>query len=417
VSQWDVRSGLLTLEPEAEPRPGGFLPPVAPETPPEEPSPDGAEERGPKPPDLSKARAFLTSPHPSGFGELLVTDVWLPPAPKADASEPVDRQQAWRKRQEYRELNLLREKPAASYDARTERYWKQVKEALALAPGAIVDPYTTFAAGLADADYEHMGDCLRESREYGHTADSLLRYGRACLAIGRLKSARSALAKAVRSEPYQAEAWWNLGIAHLFARANAEASEAFGNALDQSPGDLRYQTALAVARYHQRKYPQAEEHFRRTAGASGLRAAARSLLACSLCMQGNWDEARIELNFLKSGGSAGWAQVADQCADCVARGEERQGGPLAARRRGTAMLKSLAAVGATGAYLAYSFAENWFRDNLRWAAVPLFLLVGLVGRSLRSVANATPAGAYGNYEQGLPCWQATSWMRPRRGEL
>ncbi len=60
-----------------------------------------------KKPDLSRARSFLTEPHPSGFGELLITDVWLAPDPKPTPAEPVDRQSVWKKRQEYRDLRLL----------------------------------------------------------------------------------------------------------------------------------------------------------------------------------------------------------------------------------------------------------------------------------------------------------------------
>ena len=410
----DDDAGVATLDP---PTPFGQTPPTPPE-PEEEPTLEPTEEPQSEKPNLSDARSFLTELHPSGFGELLVTDVWLPPVPKPGTQEePVDRQQMWRKRKEYRELNLLREKPAASFDARTERFWKQVNEALTHAPDAIVDPYTDFAASFADAHYEQMGDYLREAKEYGYTAESLCRYGRACLALGRLKSARSTLKKAVKEDPMLGEAWWNLGIAHLFARAHPEASEAFTQALDLSPGDYRIETALGLSRFHERKYDEAEEHLRRTAGPRGPRAAARSLLACSLRQQGKWDDARIELNFLKNGGSARWATVAEQCQDCVVRGEEQTSTAVFSRRRGIAMVKSLATAGAGGAYILYSLAENWFRDNLKWASIPLFLIAMALGRSLKSVASPGASNEFGNYEQGLPCWQATTWMKPRRSEF
>ena len=292
-----------------------------------------------------------------------------------------------------------------------------MKEALAQAPEAVVDPYTYFVVSLAEADHEHMRGYLREAREYGRTGGALLAYGKACLAVGRTGSARSVLAKAVKEEPYEGEAWWSLGLAHLFARAHGEAAEAFQKALDQSPGDLRSEAALGVARFHQRKYAEAEEHLRRTAGATGLRAATRSMLACSLCMQENWEEARIELNFLRNSGSARWALVADQCLDCVARSEARRGGSAVSRRREMGMYKSLAAVGAAGLYIAFSMAENWFHDNLRWASVPVVLIAMGLARSLRTAADGRSPGAYGNYEQGLPCWQTTTWMKPRRGEF
>ena len=130
-----------------------------------EPDSDAPAESESKKPDLRRARSFLTEPHPSGFGELLITDVWLPPDPKPAPSDPVDRQVVWKKRQEYRGLRLLHEKPAASFDARTENYWQQVKDALAQSPDAIVDPYTSFVIGLADADYHNMADHRRAVRE------------------------------------------------------------------------------------------------------------------------------------------------------------------------------------------------------------------------------------------------------------
>ncbi len=420
MTQSEYRTGTALLDPEARPQDAYRTPSAAapPEAEPVAPAGEDPLEGLFAPPqtekpDLSQARSFLTELHPSGFGELLVTDVWLPPTPEAGV-EPMDRRQAWRRRQERRELNLLRERAAASYDARTEHYWRQVQEGMKLCPQAIVDPYTTFAASLADADFARLSEYRREAQQYGYTADSLLRYGRACLALGRLKSARRALRQAVKLEPYLSEAWWNLGLAHLFARAHAPAAEALSHAFDQNPGDYRTESALGVARFHGRDFPGAEECFRRTAGPSGLRAACRSMLACSLRAQGKWEEARIELGFLKYGGSSRWAEVAEQCLDCVARGEEQTGARQVSRRRTVAMLKSLASVGAGGGYLAYAVAEHWFQAEFRWASVPLFLAGLVFVRSLRAIAHAPAAGDFGNSEQGLPCWQATTWMQPKR---
>ncbi len=201
-----------------------------------------------------------------------------------------------------------------------------MKEAFAQASDAIIDPYTFFVVGLADADFEHLSDDRRAAGEYGHTAEALVRYGRACLALGRNKTARAALARTIKEDPFETEAWFNLGLAQLLARLNTNAAASFQAALDHTPGDLRYEVALGVARYHQNKYSEAAEDFRRTGRPSGLRTAARSMLGCSLCMQGEWDDARAELGLLKNSGSPQWALVADQCLDCVNRCETNTGG-------------------------------------------------------------------------------------------
>ena len=408
-------------------------------------TPESEQEQAPKKPDLSQARSFLTELRPSGFGELLVTDAWLPPVPgpplvagmAAGAAgpatpkplvpdePPVDRQRAWKQRQEWRELNLLRERPADSYDARTEHFWGQVKEALGRCPEAIVDPYTHFVASFADADLARMGDYGRDAKEYGREGDSLLNLGRTQLAIGRLSSARRTFQVAAKVEPLQPGIWYHLGVASLFARANAEATDAFQRALDQAPGDLRAEAALGVARYHERIYAEAEARFRRTAGPSGLRAACRSLLACSLRMQGKWDEARVELNFLRGGRSERWAMVSQQCADCVERGEQ-QLAPAGSRRRTQETLKSAVTTGGPVAGLAYLFLANFAEGALKgllkhnerwWIAIPLSV-VGVLGvKWLSRFSHRSRSREFGNYEQGLPCWQTTTWLTPRRSEF
>lgn len=381
------------------------------------------ETQAPEKPDLSRARSFLTELRPSGFGELLVTDAWLPsePRPLAKEEPPVDRQRAWRQRQEWRELNLLRERPAASYDARTEHYWAQVEEALARCPEALADPYTYLVASFADAELARMADHAREAREYGRAGEARLNLGRAQLAIGRLKSARATFKAAARAEPQLPGVWWHLGVASLFARAGTAAADALQRALDQAPGDLRAEAALGVARYHERKYAQAEEHFRRTAGASGLRAACRSMLACSLRMQRRWDEARVELGFLRASGSERWGLVAQQCADCVERGEQEIA-PVPPRQRAREVLKTIVTAGGAAAFLAYVMVENFFKHLFRederwWVAVPLSVVGILAAKWLGRVATRGQSRQFGNHEQGLPCWQATTWMRPRRSEF
>jgi hypothetical protein len=237
------------------------------------------------------------------------------------------------------------------------------------------------------------------------------------VAIGRLKSARSVFQAAAKAEPYHPGIWWHLGVSHLFARANAGAVEALQRAVDQAPGDFGAELALGVARYHTKDYAAAEESLRRLAGASGLRATARSMLACSLRMQEKWDEARVELGFLRDARPGDWAALAQQCLDCVERGEQKRSGQLRARRRARQMWQSLAAAGAGGVWIAYSLAEDLFRKDARWAALPLLLLGMVLARGLRGISGRELPGEFGNAEQGLPCWQATAWMRPRKSEF
>jgi len=373
-------------------------------------------------PDVSQARSLLTELRPAGVGELLVTDVWLAPEPRkkegeAGEGEPRDRQRDWETRQELRELGLLREKPLVSHDARYEAYWGQAKETKEAAVNAIVDPYTELAAAFADADIAGMGHHQRAAKEYGKAGDELLQLGRAYVAIGRQKGARSVLEAAAKAEPLHPEVWYNLGVVRLFGRASAGARKAFEAALHQTPGDFRLQLGLAVACYHVKDYTAAAEHFRRLAGGSGVRATARSMLVCCHRMAGNWDDARIELGFLKNAKPGDWAAMVQQCADCVERGDQKQTGRLRVRRRASRMWKALAAVAAGGVWLAYAAAQDLFEKQGQWATVPLFILVLLLARTLRGVSGRELPGEFGNAEQGLPCWQSTSWMIPRKTEF
>ena len=68
-------------------------------------------------------------------------------------------------------------------------------------------------------------------------------------------------------------------------------------------------------------------------------------------------------------------------------------------------------------WIAYSLAQNLFKEKVQWATVPLFVLVMVLARSLRGISVKELAGEFGNAEQGLPCWQTTAWMRPRRSEF
>ncbi|HUU53291.1 MAG TPA: tetratricopeptide repeat protein [Armatimonadota bacterium] len=381
-------------------------------------------EEAPEPgaPDVSPARSVLTELRPAGIGELLVTEVWLAPEPRKENGEsgeqqPRDPLQEWETRQELRELGLLREKPLLSHDARFETYWTQAKETREAAVKAIVDPYTELAVGFADADVEGMAEHRRAARAYGRGGEALLELGRAYVAIGRQKGARSVLEAAAKAEPLHPGICYNLGMVRLFGRANAGARKALQTALDQTPGDFRAQLALGVACYHLKDYAAAADHFRRLAGDTGLRATARSMLVCCHRMQGNWDDARIELRFLKDAEPGDWAAMARQCTDCVERGEQKRGGRLRARRRASKMWKALAAVAAGGVWLAYAAAEGLFRKQGQWASVPLFLVALLLARELRGMSGRELSGEFGNAEQGLPCWQGTTWTRPRKSEF
>jgi hypothetical protein len=134
-------------------------------------------------------------------------------------------------------------------------------------------------------------------------------------------------------------------------------------------------------------------------------------------MREEWDDARVELGFLTDAEPGDWAAVAQQCLDCVERGEQKQRGHLRVRRRAAKMWKALAATAAGGTWLAYAFAQDLFKEHAQWAAVPLFVLALLVARALRGISGRELPGEFGNAEQGLPCWQSTTWMRPRRSEF
>jgi hypothetical protein len=81
------------------------------------------------------------------------------------------------------------------------------------------------------------------------------------------------------------------------------------------------------------------------------------------------------------------------------------------------MLKTLAAAAGGGIWVAYARAENLFRDQAPYAAIPVFLAALVLVRGLRGISGREMPGEFGNAEQGLPCWQTTTWMKPRRSEF
>jgi tetratricopeptide (TPR) repeat protein len=462
----------LDLRPDIVPAPAGQdeVPGQQPEGWESAPADQGRREQAPEPSlfeeapptvDWTMVRLLATEPRPAGFGEVLVTDAWSPPAPREtsareepgqriaarpylhetrpgepqispdaaprtgeDAPPPSsDRQKAWETRQELRELGLVRERPLVSYDARFESYWRQVSDAMRSAPEAMVDPYTQLAAEFADADLSDLSEHKMARREYGRQAESLLELARAYWAIGRHKSAGSALEAAAGADPLDPAIWYNLGVVRLLSRAGKAAREALERCTDQAPGDFRGELALAVACYQMRDYAAAEEHFRRLAGPSGLRATARSMLACSMRMQGNWDEARVELGFLKQASPGdrraglAWRAMSQQCLDCVERGEQKLAGALRRRRQGGQMWRAVAASVAGGIWVVYGMAQDLFKREAQWAVVPLFGLALLIARSLKRISGRELPDEFGNAEQGLVCWQSTAWMRPRRSEF
>jgi len=397
----------------------------------------GFGEPTPVAPDLSQARSLLTELVPAGMGEVLVTDVWARPDPKIPPlvkvgeddrwrtggqaqvlpEAPPDRQRQWELRQEMRDLGLLKERPMVTYDARVEQYWGQVKKALEQAKSGFVDPYTEMVTMFADVNTENMAELHHTAKEYGREADALLHLGRAYMAIGKFKGARQVFAAAAKSEPQYPEIWWHLGVASIITRANRDAATALENAVDQSPGDFRFEMALGLARYHLRDYGGAEECFRRLAGNDSARAPARSMFACSLRMQHKWDDARVELGFLRQSTAGDWPAVSAQCIDCVERGEQKKEGPLRRRRRIHQMLKAIAAIAGGGIWVGYAKVEHLFRDQAPYASIPVFLAALVLVRALRGISGKELPGEFGNAEQGLPCWQTTTWMKPRRSEF
>lgn len=378
------------------------------------------EERPPALPSedelLAGARSLLTELRPSGLGELLVTEVWDVPAAEGETAdqEANARQVAWARRHELRQLGLLRERPALSYDARSDDYWFRVASARRRAPQAILDPYTEFVAAFADADLSRLSEYRADLREYGRQADAWIGLGKAYMILGRFKHARAAFAAAAQADEHHPDAWRYLGLSQLLARGDREAAKSLARAVDESPGDLVSELALAVAHYHQRKYQAAEEHLRRVAGGSGLRAAARSLLGCALRLQGNWEEARVELRLLQESGHPHWAAVAQQCLDCVQRGEERRA-PTGRQRRIWRALATIAGAAVGGAWIIRSLLADFSKNS----ELALGLLVALIvlGRAVRALSGQESPEEFGNAGQGLPCWQATTWIRPRRAEL
>ena len=109
--------------------------------------------------------------------------------------------------------------------------------------------------------------------------------------------------------------------------------------------------------------------------------------------------------------------VAQQCLDCVARGEQKKDGEMRVRRRRREMLKSLGLLITGGGWLLYSLLEQLFKSDLRLAVFPLLALIMLLLRSLKNITGRELSHEFGNSEQGLPCWQGTTWMRPRRSEF
>jgi hypothetical protein len=81
------------------------------------------------------------------------------------------------------------------------------------------------------------------------------------------------------------------------------------------------------------------------------------------------------------------------------------------------MWRALAAAGASATWIAYAVTQDLFRKETRWATVPLFVLAMLLIRALRGISGRETSGEFGNAEQGLPCWQATTWTRPRQSEF
>jgi len=78
-----------------------------------------------------------------------------------------------------------------------------------------------------------------------------------------------------------------------------------------------------------------------------------------------------------------------------------------------ALLSALAGAG----WAVYAVVEDLFPERAPLAVLPLVGLGLLLLRSLQGISGGELASEFGNAEQGLPCWQTTTWVRPRRPEF
>jgi tetratricopeptide (TPR) repeat protein len=374
----------------------------------ESPAPPEAE-----PFDWSQVFSLLTEPRPAGFGEVLVTEAW--PQPEQEAREEGEKARSLRL--ELKLLGLGRSYPLFRYDARHEAFYDQSEHAREQAGEALVDPYTGLAAAFAGQDFSQIPYHRGRARSYSYGCEANLELGRAYLAIGRRKSALAAFKAATRSDPHDSIPWWYLGLATLFSRANRDAAKAFRASLDLRPGDADSGVGLGLSLYHSKDYAAAADQFRPEAGRGARGAWARSFLACSYRMEQRWTEARLELASLAHEPRAGWREMARQCLACVERGEAFQ--EKGARLRSPEMWKKLAA----GLPLVVVFLYGQIEQHLKkhWGPVSLLpwlavaaVLGALLHRLRRKGARVEQLGSG---IPGLPCWQLTTWLRPRRPEL
>ena len=378
-----------------------------------EPEPSSSPEAAPF--DWGEVFSLLTDLRPAGFGEVLVTEGW--PKPEEEDLEEGERPRA--ARLELKLLGLVHRYPLLRYDARHEAFFDHSRESRDQARHALIDPYTELACAFAGQDLSEISYHRSRVKSYAYASEARLGLGRAYVAIGRRKTALAVLEAATRADPHESTAWWYLGLARLFSRANRGAVQAFQTALDHRAGDADCTLGLGLALYHSKKYGEASELLRRQAGQGASGAWARSFVGCCYRMEERWEEARRELSALGLDSRPGWQEMARQCLACVDRGEVSQARRGPGRRKST-MWKELVAGVSFFSVIVYNFLEDYFRK--RGGAIyllPLLVLVfgaaGLLRRRLRRKVARTEE--LGSGIPGLPCWQLTTWMRPRRPEF
>ena len=368
--------------------------------------------------DWGQVFSLLTDLRPAGFGEVLVTEGW----PDPEEQEKEGGEKARSLRLEVKLLGLSRRYPLVRYDARHEAFFDHSRTARELARSALVDPYTELAIAFAGQDFSQIPYHRSRLKSYAHGAEAKLQLGRAYLAIGRRKSALAAFQAAARADRYDPTAWWYLGLAQLFSRLNRDALKAFRAAVDLRPGDADVVLGLGLALYHAKDYASAAEEFRRHAGRGAPGAWARSFLACCYRMDQRWPDARLELAELARDPRLGWQEMARQCLACVERGEARQAAGKPLSRREEALAKRFIGVGMFSG-IAYTALENLLRDLGGSRKLFLYLVILAISalgervfrRSIRKAA--ARAEDFGSGIAGLPCWQLTTWLRPRRPEF
>jgi len=112
---------------------------------------------------------------------------------------------------------------------------------------------------LAEASYRQAIGAAQGPTER-HRAQRAL--ADALLFWGRYQDAQAALAQLVGARPADVASWHDLGIVRAELGDAAGAERALARAIDLAPSDPRSRIALAALLVNQRRYAEAERHYR-----------------------------------------------------------------------------------------------------------------------------------------------------------